>query len=107
MCEGHRPLKGVYQVYDPLFQNTGVSLVLSGHNHNYQRYKVGTVTYLTNGLGGKSFYDVPQNYDDENLERIFGYGFSQFSIKRDTIESKFVSNNGQETDNFLINFPDR
>jgi 2',3'-cyclic-nucleotide 2'-phosphodiesterase (5'-nucleotidase family) len=112
-CQGHQPLRGVYQVYNPLFQDTGVDLVLSGHNHNYQRYKVDNVTYLTNGLGGKSFYAVPENYDEKNLERIFdmdvGYGFSQFTVKTNTIESKFVSNNGQErgSDNFLINLSDR
>lgn len=110
--EQHQPLPGVYELYNPLFQNTGVSLVLSGHNHNYQRYKVDNVTYLSNGLGGRSFYYVPQNYHDENVQRIFdtdfGYGFSQFTVKTNTIESKFVSNNGQDTaDDFLINLSSR
>jgi len=107
----HQPLPGVYGLYNPLFQNTGVSLVLSGHNHNYQRYKVDNVTYLTNGLGGRSFYHIPNNYVDENVQRIFdtdfGYGFSQFNIKANTIESKFVSNSGQDIDNFVINLSDK
>jgi Calcineurin-like phosphoesterase len=107
----HQPLPRVYELYNPLFQKTGVSLVLSGHNHNYQRYGVNNVTYLTNGLGGRSFYYVPEKYHDENVQRIFdtdfGYEFSQFTVKTSTIDSKFVSNNGQETDNFVINLSDK
>jgi predicted phosphodiesterase len=105
----HQPLKGVYELYNPLFQSTDVSLVLSGHNHNYQRYKVDNVTYLTDGLGGMSIYSIPKDYTDENVKNIFstdfGYGFSQFSVKTNSIESKFVSNNGHETDNFVVNLP--
>lgn len=105
----HQPLPRVYELYNPLFQKTDVSLVLSGHNHNYQRYEVNNVTYLTNGLGGMSIYSIPKDYTDENVKKIFGtdfeYGFSQFSVKTNSIESKFVSNNGRETDNFVVNLP--
>ena len=102
----HLPLPGVFELYNPLFQKTGVNLVLSGHNHNYQRYLVDNVTCITNGLGGRSVYPIPANYQDERVQRIFdndfGYGFSQFTVKTNTIESKFVSNYNNETDNFVI-----
>jgi 3',5'-cyclic AMP phosphodiesterase CpdA len=38
----------------PLFERYGVQLVLSGHDHDYQRSVVGGVTYLVSGAGGRT-----------------------------------------------------
>lgn len=41
--------------YVPLFERYGVQLVLSGHDHDYQRSKViGGVTYVVTGAGGRT-----------------------------------------------------
>ena len=44
------------RAWEPLFKKYGVSLVLSGHNHNYERIRTGGVTYITSGGGGASLY---------------------------------------------------
>jgi hypothetical protein len=107
--DGHRPLQGVYEAYNPLFQNEGVNLVVSAHNHNYQRYKVDNVTYVTSGLGGRSYYSVPEDYNEVGLEELFdiehGYGFSRFGFSGSLIDCKFVSNSDNETDTFKIDLP--
>ena len=38
------------------FRDWGASVVLSGHDHDYERLTVGGLTYLVNGLGGDSKY---------------------------------------------------
>ena len=38
------------EIWAPIFERTGVQLVLSGHDHDYQRSEViGGVTYLVSG----------------------------------------------------------
>ena len=39
-----------------LFERYGVRLVLSGHDHNYQRFKRRGVTYVVHGGGGAGLY---------------------------------------------------
>ncbi len=39
-----------------LFEAAGVPLVLSGHDHNYQRLQVGRVTYIVTGGGSETLY---------------------------------------------------
>ena len=40
----------------PLFRKYGVSLVLQGHNHDYERITTGGITYITTGGGGAGLY---------------------------------------------------
>lgn len=43
----------------PIFEATGVDLVLAGHDHNYQRFNpIRGVTYIVTGGGGHSLYPV-------------------------------------------------
>ncbi|HEX5519749.1 MAG TPA: metallophosphoesterase, partial [Candidatus Nitrosocosmicus sp.] len=48
----------IFAKYHELFKNTGVKLVLSGHNHNYQRAEKDGITYVISGLGGQSKYKI-------------------------------------------------
>lgn len=45
----------VRERYSPLFERYGVQLVLSGHEHDYQRSDpIGGVTYVVSGAGGRT-----------------------------------------------------
>jgi tartrate-resistant acid phosphatase type 5 len=46
----------------PLFEKSGVDLVLAGHEHNFQVNEVGDCTYVVSGAGGKVREDVPQDF---------------------------------------------
>jgi len=52
----HAPGEVQQRLWAPLFQKYGVSLVLQGHNHAYERMVVGGVTYITTGGGGAPLY---------------------------------------------------
>ena len=80
-----------FSKYHQLFKNTGVKLVLSGHNHNYQRAEKDGITYVISGLGGQSQYKIshPGNQMFADV-----YGFLNLSFNNKSIEGKFIDNNG-------------
>lgn len=49
-----KPLQGILC---PLFERYGVSIVFSGHDHNYQRLLYRNVFYIVTGGGGAPLYD--------------------------------------------------
>ncbi len=73
----------------------GVDLVLQGHNHNVQYYKVDSIIYQVSGAGGRSHYPLgptpkPTFFQNDNL-----YGFSAIKLTDDDINGAFYSNNGK------------
>lgn len=52
----HSPSTTEQRLMVPLFRRYGVSLVLSGHNHSYERIVTGGVTYIVTGGGGAQVY---------------------------------------------------
>jgi DNA repair exonuclease SbcCD nuclease subunit len=90
----------IFGKYHELFKNTGVKLVLSGHNHNYQRAEKDGITYVISGLGGQSKYKIshPGNQMFADV-----YGFLNLSFNNTSIEGKFMDNNGNiHKDMFII-----
>jgi predicted phosphodiesterase len=43
--------------WDPLFEAANVPLVLSGHDHNYQRLEANGITYIVSGGGSATLYN--------------------------------------------------
>ena len=75
--------------YHDLFKNTGVDLILSGHNHNYQREEKDGINYIVSGLGGRSQYKIMEP-NDTHFSDV--YGFLELKFYHQFIEGKFVSN---------------
>ncbi len=47
--------RAVREAFSPIFERHGVQLVLSGHDHDYQRsVPIGGVTYVVSGAGAGS-----------------------------------------------------
>lgn len=94
-CTGcHEPLGGIYNAYHGLFRDTGVNLVLSGHNHNYQRLERDGITYIISGLGGARQYEI------EGGTNVFSdpHGFLHLVFSNQSIDGKFVPNKGETKD---------
>jgi hypothetical protein len=47
----------------PLFERSGVRLVLAGHEHNFQVSEVDGRTYVVSGAGGKVREEIPEQMD--------------------------------------------
>lgn len=97
-CECDHAPNVDYAVYQDLFNKYGVDLVLSGHNHNYQRFEpIDNVTYIVNGLGGASQYDL-EDADEYNNIHKYGnkfsdaYGYLSLNLAKNNITGKFISN---------------
>lgn len=73
-CGGHFGDQDVQERWVPLFEQYGVQLVLSGHDHNYQRFAVRNgVRYVVDGGGAAGLYslrDCPSSYPRRVHTRI-------------------------------------
>ncbi len=103
---GHPPDPKMNSTYHKLFDKYNVDLVLSGHNHNYQRFApIDNVTYIVDGLGGAD--RSPLNpLTDPNLryESKFdnAYGYLDLNLTNGIIDGKFVSLPNGVKDNFTL-----
>ena len=85
----------------PLFERFGVDLVVSGHNHNYQRSIVNGITYIVTGGAGAEldFIDGP----DPDTEAFYnGHHLVQFAVQGDTLTGRALTANGDEVDVFRL-----
>ena len=58
-CAGYDDADAILSRWDPLFDDD-VVLVLSGHDHNYQRFEAGGITYVVTEGGGRGLYDLEE-----------------------------------------------
>jgi hypothetical protein len=84
-----------------------VQLVLSGHDHNYQRFAGRDgVTYVVHGGGGAGLYRLrgcPSSYPPRVRTR-YEHGFLSVSIGPDDLAVSAVDLRGRVTDRFSL-FP--
>lgn len=87
--------------YHDLFKDTHVDIVLSGHNHNYQREEKDGINYIINGLGGRSQYKILEE-NDTHFSDVYGVLQLQFYPK--VMEGKFIPNDDKypERDRFKV-----
>ena len=77
---------------------SGADLVLSGHEHNYERLLVGGMQYIINGLGGKSKYafGTPLSGSQYRYNTLYGAGKMTVTPKR--LQWEFYSYDGALVD---------
>jgi Calcineurin-like phosphoesterase len=100
-CGGHSGNELVARHWIPLFESYGVQLVLSGHEHNYQRFATRNgVTYVVHGGGGAGLYRpraCPSSYP-RRIRARYEYGFLAVSIGPDDLQVAAVDLRGHRTD---------
>jgi tartrate-resistant acid phosphatase type 5 len=64
-CAGpeHTNTTGMVERLVPLFEDAGVRLVLSGHEHNFQHAVVDGIHYVVSGAAGKLRTEVPRHFE--------------------------------------------
>jgi 3',5'-cyclic AMP phosphodiesterase CpdA len=104
-CGGHGGNSAVQRRWVPLFRSYGVQLVLSGHDHNYQRFAGRDgVTYVVHGGGGAGLYrprGCPSSYPPRVRTR-YEHGFLSVSIGPDDLAVSAVDLRGRVTDQFSL-----
>jgi len=100
---------------NPLFEETGVDLVLTGHDHNYERTHPlkggevvpegtpGAVTYVVAGSGGATLRKLVGAAPEWSAVRDnVNYGFMAFEIDGGTLNARFINSEGQVVDSFTL-----
>jgi hypothetical protein len=98
---GHSNNGTIQSVYQPLFEQYHVALVVAGHNHYYARAMVNGVLELTIGTGGAPLY-TPQSGQPNIAFTYKGYGYARFSISGNTLSGWFINSSGNVVDTFSV-----
>ena len=104
-CAGHSGDSTVRQRWVPLFENYGVQLVLSGHDHNYQRFAARNgVTYVVHGGGAAGLYPLrrcPRSYP-RRIRALDQHGFLYVSATDSQLDVSAVDMSGRTTDHVRL-----
>ncbi|WP_224369238.1 metallophosphoesterase [Hyalangium versicolor] len=109
---GSQPL--MRREFGPLFEKYGVDLVLTGHDHNYERSKpmIGDgvapagqqgITYLVVGGGGASLRPFAASQPSWSvLRNNSAHGFLDVTVDEGTLTAKLISTTGSVVDSFSL-----
>ncbi len=90
----------------PLFERYGVQLVLSGHDHNYQRFAVRNgVTYVVHGGGAARLYSLrrlPAARTRGAVRSLYQHGFLYVSATDSQLDVSAVDMRGRTTDHVRL-----
>lgn len=103
-CGGHLGSSTVQRAWVPLFERYRVRLVLSGHDHNYQRFSRKGVTYVVHGGGGAGLYTLracPRGYPRRVAARA-GHGFLHVTVGADGVVVQVLDLAGKAIDRFRV-----
>ncbi len=68
------------------FKEWGADLILTGHEHVYERLNAKGLTYIVNGIGGKSLY----KFKNPIVQSIFRYNENYGSLKIESFQDSLV-----------------
>jgi hypothetical protein len=104
-CGAYRSHPGVVQKWVPLFEEYGVDLALSGHDHNYQRFAARKgVRYIVHGGGNPGLYAIeqcPRSYPTRRFARA-KRGFLFIRATADGLTAASVNLRGRVIDRVSI-----
>jgi 3',5'-cyclic AMP phosphodiesterase CpdA len=104
-CGGHAGNATVRRAWLRIFERRGVDLVLSGHDHNYQRFAPRRgVRYVVHGGGGATLYSL-RRCPDWYPRRVAGrarYGFLYLVADESSLTVRAISRTGAIVDSFTI-----
>lgn len=84
------------------FAEWGADVVLSGHDHHYERSEVDCIPYILNGLGGGVLHNL-QSPNIETRKRYSGqYGALKVEASLDNMRFEFWNVNGELIDEYTI-----
>jgi predicted MPP superfamily phosphohydrolase len=89
-----------FNTYHHIFRDTGVDLVLQGHNHNVQYFKpIESVKYIVSGAGGKSNLPNYQLTDSPKpaqfrKDQTFGFTLIDADFATNKLNGTFITNQG-------------
>jgi tartrate-resistant acid phosphatase type 5 len=85
------------------YREWGADLVISGHDHNYERIEVDGLTYVVNGLGGGARY-APGTRPEPGSQVFYNadHGAMRCSATAEQLFCQFINRNGDVIDEFEV-----
>ncbi|SNR38946.1 metallophosphoesterase [Hymenobacter mucosus] len=83
----------------------GASVVLAGHDHQYERLQVDSLTYIVNGLGGHSRYSTLAPVPGSRFRYTGNYGAMRVQASPDSLHFAFITRSGQLIEQFTLRQP--
>jgi len=96
----HKSNLTVREHLSPLFEQYGVDIVFSGHDHCYERSTVNGVKYVITGGGGAPLYSVAGDWWTEVSDSILHYCLLDIEGARTTFTAKRID--GSILDSFVL-----
>jgi hypothetical protein len=85
------------------FEAWGASVVLAGHDHNYERLEMNGLTYIVNGLGGRSLYPTTKPRLPESKVFFNGdYGAMLLDATPDSLTMQFFTRQRVLIDTYVL-----
>jgi tartrate-resistant acid phosphatase type 5 len=85
------------------FQAWGATVVISGHDHTYERIELNGFPYFINGLGGKSRYNFPSPVPGSQVRYNQDYGAMLVEATEDRLNFQFINRQGEIIDQYQLN----
>jgi len=103
---GHRgSTKRFRRVFGPIIEKYEVPLVLSGHDHNYERtHPMNGTTYIVTGGGGKATRDIGSSGFTAHSDEVLHFMWAR--VDGDRLELRAIDATGTEFDSVVITHPD-
>jgi hypothetical protein len=90
-------------VMDWPFETWGAEAVLSGHDHDYERFQIGNIPYFVNGMGGAGNYTFSRAQPPESKFRVgTGHGAMLITATPTSITYEFWTHDGKKLDTLTV-----
>ncbi len=90
------------QAIAPILKRYGVQLVLTGHEHSYERSTVEGMTHIVAGHGGSTLLPFPFPQAPWSAFRDGRYGHLEIEVQRNRLVGRMVTRDGEVVDTFSV-----
>ena len=87
------------------FAAWGADVVLSGHEHNYERLVVDGIPYFVNGLGGGTIYPIVNSLPESQFRYFANYGAMRVDASQAQMSFRFYDRTGTLIDSVQMTKP--
>ncbi len=84
------------------FKAWGADLIITGHDHIYERLFVDSLTYIVNGLGGRSLYSFGSIVNGSQMRYNGDYGAMRVEATKDSLVMAFYNTKGERIDYYSL-----
>ena len=84
------------------FQEWEADMIISDHDHDYERLEINGLTYLVNGLGGGFIYDFIDPLPESLVRYNQDHGAMRVEVTPTKLFAQFMNTKGEIIDEFTI-----